>query len=356
MSGNNEDYIKGRGAQVNPHNRFDKTKKVHEHIEGLDETDDLEERTKFIEIYPKTIVNKVTSPDIGLAYSMNPYQGCEHGCTYCYARPTHEYWGYSAGLDFEKIILVKKSAAKLLEETFQKKNWEPKPIMLSGNTDCYQPCESKFEITRELLKVFLKYKHPVSIITKNALISRDLDILTELAKLNLVNVSLSITTLNEDLRRVLEPRTATAKRKLETVELLSNNNIPVNVMMAPIIPGLNNHEIFNIVKEISERGALSAYYTVVRLQGPNQQIFTDWVTKNFPDRALKVLNQIREIHGDNLGDSQFITRMKGEGNFSLNIKRQFELARKKYLFNRDFPQLRTDLFERPSKDGQMSLF
>lgn len=356
MSDSKDEYIKGRGAQVNPHNRFDKTKKVQEHIEGLDEAEGLQGRTKFIDIHPKTIVNKVTSPDVGLAYSMNPYQGCEHGCTYCYARPTHEYWGYSAGVDFEKTILVKKEAAQLLEDTFQKKSWEPKPIMLSGNTDCYQPCESKFGLTRALLKVCLKYRHPVSIITKNALIARDIDILSELAKLNLVNVSLSITTLNEDLRRVLEPRTATAKRKLETIELLTTNRIPVNVMMAPIIPGLNDHEIFTIVKEVSERGALSAYYTVVRLQGANQQIFTDWVTKNFPDRASKVLNQITEIHGDNLGDSRFGTRMKGEGNFSLNIKRQFELARKRFLNNTPFPRLRTDLFERPSKDGQMSLF
>lgn len=349
-------YLKGRGAQLNPHNKFLKNQKVQEHIEGLDEEDTLEGKTKFIEIHPKTIVNKVNSADIGLAYSMNPYQGCEHGCTYCYARPTHEYWGYSAGVDFEKIILVKKNAPQLLEDTFQKKSWEPATIMLSGNTDCYQPCEKKFGITRELLKVCLKYKHPVGIITKNALITRDLDVLTELNKLNLVNINLSITSLNEDLRQVLEPRTATAKRKLETVELLSKNNIPVNVMMAPIIPGLNDFEVFNIVKAVAERGALSAHYQIVRLQKPNDQIFIDWVNKNFPDRASKVLNQLRETHGGSLSDSRFGTRMKGEGNFALNISRQFELARKKFLPKAPFPRLRTDLFECPSKDGQMSLF
>ena len=356
MSINNEDYIKGRGAQVNPYNRFEKTKKVQEHIEGLDEPEGLEGKTKFIEVYPKTIVNKVTSPDVGLGYSLNPYQGCEHGCTYCYARPTHEYWGYSAGMDFEKIILVKKNAPQLLEQTFQKKKWEPIPIMLSGNTDCYQPCESKFEITREVLKVCLKYRHPVSIITKNVLITRDLDVLIELAKLNLVSVNLSITTLNEDLRRVLEPRTATAKRKLETIELLTANNIPVNVMVAPVIPALNDHEVFSIIKEVSKRGALSAYYTVVRLNGPNQQIFTDWVTKNFPDRAQKILHQISEMHGGNIGDIRFGTRMSGEGNFALNLKRQFALARSRFLGDKVFPRLRTDLFERPNTDGQMSLF
>lgn len=352
----NEEYIKGRGAQLNPHNRFEKTKKVQEHMEGLDEAEGLEGRTKFIDIHPKTIVNKVTSPDVGLAYSMNPYQGCEHGCTYCYARPTHEYWGYSAGMDFEKIILVKKEAAKLLEQAFQKKSWEVMPIMLSGNTDCYQPCESKYKITRELLKVCLKFRHPVSIITKNVLIHRDMDILRELAELNLVSVNLSITTLDESLRRVLEPRTATAKRKLETIELLTTNNIPVNVMMAPIIPGLNDHEIFNIIKEVSKRGALSAHYTIVRLMGANQQIFTDWVTKNFPDRASKVLNQISAMHGEQLGDSRFGTRMRGEGNFALNIKRQFALARNRFMKDAVFPHLREDLFERPRMDGQMSLF
>ncbi len=355
MSADNE-YIKGRGAQVNPNNRFSKTKKVQEHIEGLDEEEGLEGKTKFIDIHPKTIINKVTSPDVGLAYSMNPYQGCEHGCTYCYARPTHEYWGYSAGMDFEKIILVKKEAPKLLEQAFQKKNWEVMPIMLSGNTDCYQPCESKYQITRELLKVCLKYRHPVSIITKNALITRDLDILIELGKLNLVSVNLSITTLDESLRRVLEPRTATAKRKLETIELLTANNIPVNVMMAPIIPGLNDHEIFNVIQEVSKRGALSAHYTIVRLMGANQQIFTDWVTKNFPDRASKVLNQISAMHGDQLGDSRFGTRMRGEGNFALNVKRQFVLARKRFMDDNVFPHLREDLFERTDGGGQMSLF
>jgi DNA repair photolyase len=356
MANDKENYIQGRGAQINTPNRFSKASEVHEHIEGLDEADEVNGKTKFIEIFPKTIVNKVTSPDIGLSYSLNPYQGCEHGCTYCYARPTHEYWGYSAGVDFEKVILVKKNAAQLLEETFQQKKWEAKTIMLSGNTDCYQPCERTFGITRQLLEVCLKYKHPVGIITKNVLINRDLDVLTELAKLNLINVNISLTTLNEDLRRVLEPRTATAKRKLELMEQLTANNIPVNVLIAPVIPALNDYEVFSIVKEVAARGALSAHYQVVRLQGPNQQIFTDWITKNFPDRASKVLNQIREIQGGELGNSNFGVRMRGEGNFALNLKRQFEIARKRFFTDKPFPRLRTDLFERPSKDGQMNLF
>lgn len=356
MSVKNDKYVKGRGAQTNPSNRFHTLRKVQEHWEGIDVEEEINPKTKFIEVFPKTIVNKVDSPDVRMDYSLNPYQGCEHGCTYCYARPTHEYWGYSAGVDFEQIILVKKNAPELLEHAFRSKNWQVLPIMLSGNTDCYQPCEKKFGITRRLLELMLQYKHPVSIITKNSLLLRDLDILSDLAKLNLVSVNISITTLDEGLRSVLEPRTATAKRKLQAIELLSENDIPVNIMLAPIIPAINDYEIFNVLKEVSERGALSAHYQMARLNGPNQQIFTDWVTKNFADRASKVLHQLKEIHGDNLGDSRFVTRMVGEGPYSLNIKRQFELAKKRFFTGRVFPRLRTDLFEKIDRRGQTTLF
>ncbi len=351
----NDEYIKGRGAQVNPNNKFNSLQFVREHFEGIDEEENPDPTTKFIEVFPKTIVNKVDSPDLGLTYSMNPYQGCEHGCTYCYARPTHEYWGYSAGLDFEKVILVKKNAAQLLEQTLQKKNWEVMPIMLSGNTDCYQPCEKKFGITRQILEVLWKYKHPVGIISKNVLLLRDLDILAPMAEEGLVHVSLSITSLSEDTRRILEPRTATVKRKLEAIEILSKHKIPVNVMMAPMIPAINDHEIFSLVKAVTERGALSAHYIVVRLNGPNGGIFTDWVKKNYPDRAEKVLNQIKETHGGTLNDSRYGTRMSGEGNFALNLKRQYKIAYNKFLKDKKFPRLRTDLFVRTNK-GQMTMF
>ena len=356
MSQNKDEYIKGRGSQMNPNNRFSSTKKVIEHWEGIDELENSGHKTKFIEIYPKTVVNKITSPDIGLEYSMNPYQGCEHGCTYCYARPTHEYWGYSAGIEFENTILVKKNAAELLEKAFRKKTWEVNTIMLSGNTDCYQPCEKKFGITRQLLEVCLKYKHPVGIITKNILLERDFDIIEELSKLNLINVNISLTTLNEELRRRLEPRTASAAKKLELIEKLSRINVPVNVMMAPILPGLNDTEIFNIVKAVSQRGALSAHYQIVRLNGPNQQIFSDWIQKNYPDRADKVLNQLRDMHGSQLNSSEFGQRMSGKGNFALNIKRQFALAKKMFLSDKRMPTLRKDIFQAPDYNGQMSLF
>jgi len=348
-------YKNGRGAQINPDNRFFAHSKGDD-FDDIDPSEEPEQKSKFIEVHPKTIVNKVTSPDVGMAYSLNPYQGCEHGCTYCYARPTHEYWGYSAGTDFERVILVKKNAPELLEEALSKKSWNLDHITISGNTDCYQPCERDYKITRRLLEIMLEYKQPVGIITKNALICRDIDILSELAKLELVAVNISLTTLKEDLRRKLEPRTASAKKKLETIELLSKNGIPVNVLMAPIIPALNDDEIFSIAEAIGQRGALSMYHQIVRLNGPNGAIFEDWVRKNYPDRAEKVLNQLKEMHGGKLGDSRFGTRMKGEGTYALNIQRQVQLARKRFLPNVAFPKLRRDLFQVPDRSGQMKLF
>lgn len=348
-------YQNGRGAQINPHNRFFAQEKGDD-FDDIDPNEEPDAKTKCIEVYPKTIVNRVTSPDVGMYYSLNPYQGCEHGCTYCYARPTHEYWGYSAGTDFERVILVKKNAPQLLEETLQKKSWKVKSISLAGNTDCYQPCEREYKITRQLLEIMLRYKQPVGIITKNALIYRDIDLLQELARLNLVAVNISVTSLKEELRRKLEPRTASARKKLETIEALSKHGIPVNVMLAPIIPALNDDEIFSIAEAVSNHGAISMYHQIVRLNGPNGEIFTDWVTKNYPDRAEKVLNQLREMHGGNLSDSRFGTRMKGEGNYALNIHRQVALARKRFFSNIPYPKLRTDLFRVPDTSGQMNLF
>lgn len=355
MEEKEQEYIKGRGSQFNPHNRFEAQKFVKEHWEGIDENELPDPTTKFIEVFPKTIVNKVQSPDLPMMYSMNPYQGCEHGCTYCYARPTHEYWGYSAGLDFEKVILVKKNAPELLEKELQHPKWEVGSIMFSGNTDCYQPAERKYGITRQMLEVLLKYRHPVGIISKNTLMLRDIDILKEMARMKLVSVTLSITSLNEDLRRVLEPRTCSVKKKLAAIEELTANGIPVNVMAAPMIPAINDHELFNIIKTVTEKGAQWVGYTVVRLNGPNGAIFTDWVQKNFPDRAQKVLNQISDAHGGTLNDSRFGTRMRGEGNFALSIRRQYEIARKKFLADKKITQHNYDLFIRTNK-GQMSLF
>lgn len=356
MSTNNHpDYFKGRGAQVNTHNPYLKNAYVTEHIEGLDEPIFENSKTEYFQERPKKIVNKVDSPDLGLTYSMNPYQGCEHGCIYCYARNSHQYWGFSAGLDFERKIIIKENAPHLLEKFLDNPRYEPQPIMFSGNTDCYQPVERKKKITRRMLEVLLKYRHPVGMITKNALILRDLDILSEMASLNLVHVSVSITSLDESLRQSLEPRTASSMNRLKVVEKLSEKNIPVNIMVAPVIPSLNSHEIPGIIKASAEHGARSAAYTIVRLNGSIKDIFTDWVTKNYPDRAEKVLNQIKECHGGQLNDSRFGVRMRGDGKIAEMIATLFHAAKQKYMGGRSLGKLDLSLFKRPEK-GQLSLF
>jgi len=356
---NPKSIIKGRGAQRNEHNRFFQNQHEirDEFLEYCKKEGELPDKNKtlYLEVFPKTIVNKVESPDVGMMYSMNPYQGCEHGCVYCYARNSHEFWGYSAGLDFERRILVKKTAPNLLEKLFKKKSWSAHTIVLSGNTDCYQPAEKKYHITRQCLELFLKYKHPVGIITKNALITRDLQILKALAKDNLVAVNISITSLSEDTRRILEPRTTTIKKRLETVKILSDNGIPVNVMLAPIIPSINSHEILPLAKAASDHGALSITHTIVRLNGAIGQIFSDWIHKAMPDRAAKVLHQIENCHGGNLNDSRFGKRMRGEGKIAEQINLLVKLARLKYFKEKERPKLNTSLHEQ-FKDGQLKLF
>ncbi len=354
-----DDYIKGRGAQRNTQNRFAEfSNELRDdflefcRVAG-EEADN--NKTQYIPIFPKSIVNKVNSPDVGMSHSLNPYQGCEHGCIYCYARNSHEYWGYGAGLDFERKILVKKNAPALLEAKLKSKSWKASTIVLSGNTDCYQPAERQYEITRACLEVFLKYRHPVGIITKNALVLRDLDIMVELAKENLIGVNVSVTSLSEDTRRVLEPRTTTISKRLKTIRMLSDNNIPVNAMLAPIIPGINSHEIFNLAKAVSENGALSFGFTLVRLNGAIGTIFEDWIRKAMPNKAEKVLQQITDCHGGSLKDSRFGIRNKGEGNIAKQVHDMVRLARQKFFKGRSFPELNTDLYEE-NKDNQLRLF
>ena len=350
--GNN--FFKGRGAQLNTKNPYLKTEYTAEHPEGIDEAMFENSATQYLEEFPKKIVNKVDSPDLNLMYSLNPYQGCEHGCIYCYARNSHQYWGYSAGLDFERKIIVKKNAPELLEACFEKKTWTGTPIVLSGNTDCYQPVERKLKITRRLLKVFLKYRSPVSIITKNALILRDLDLLRELNSLDLLHVSVSLTSLNEELRQFLEPRTVTAKGRLKVIRSLSEEGIPVRVMTAPIIPGLNSEEIPRLIKAAAAAGASAAGYTIVRLNGAIGQIFEDWLHKSFPDRASKVLHLISECHQGNLNDSRFGARMRGDGNIADMISKLFHTSVNRHLKGRAMRPLNSSAFKRPS--DQLSLF
>lgn len=346
-------YFKGRGAQIKTENKFLKAQYVSDHIEGLDEPQPESPSTQIFHENPKKIVNKVDSPDLGMMYSLNPYQGCEHGCIYCYARNTHEYYGFSAGIDFESKIIVKKSAPRLLEEHLLKPSWNAVPIMFSGNTDCYQPQEKKWEITRQMLKIMAHYRHPVSIITKNGLVLRDLDILQDLAADKLVHVYISITTLDESLRRIMEPRTASALKRLTTIQELANAGVPVGIMNAPIIPGLNHHEIPEILKAAADHGASSAGMTIVRLNGSIGKIFDDWLRKNFPDRFDKVWNQICALHGGNVNDSRFGTRMTGEGNIADSIQQLFRAARQRHFKGRSMPALNLTLFR---KGGNLNLF
>ncbi|GCC51103.1 radical SAM protein [Chryseotalea sanaruensis] len=348
-----DEYIKGRGAQIKTANRFLKQEYVAQHIEGIDEQMELSQRTQIFYEQSKKIVNKITSPDLSMMYSLNPYQGCEHGCIYCYARNSHEYWGFSAGLDFESKIIVKKNAPSLLEKFLLHPDWQATPISLSGNTDCYQPIERTLEITRKLLKVFGQYRHPVGMITKNALVLRDIDLLQDLAKDNLVHIYISITTLNEDLRRLMEPRTVSGKKRLQVIEQLAKANIPVGIMNAPIIPGLNQEEIPTILRAAADHGASAAGMTVVRLNGSIGKIFEDWLRKNFPDRFDKVWNQICDMHGGQVNDSQFGRRMGGEGVYADMIHQLFRNSKRKYFSERTMPAYNLTAFRRR---GNLSLF
>lgn len=347
-------YNKGRGAQVNPKNRFLPDEYVQEHGEGIDEWCEPDTPTEFIESHPRTIVNKVDSPDLGMMYSMNPYQGCEHGCIYCYARNAHQYWGYSAGKDFEHKIIIKRNAPELFRKFLNNKNWKPEPISISGNTDCYQPAERKMKITRQLLEIALQYRQPVAMITKNALILRDKDLLQQLAAQNLVCVFVSITAMDEKLRLVMEPRTTTYRQRLRVIKELGEVGVRTGVMCAPMIPGINDQEMPAILNAAADNGALSAGYTIVRLNDAVEIIFKDWLKNNFPDRYEKVCHLIESCHGGEVHDSQWGRRMRGEGNIAELIARQFKLQTKKLGLNQQKFVLDTSLFCRPGQ--QLSLF
>jgi DNA repair photolyase len=350
--------IKGRGANLNPPNRFERL-----HLEPLDDhwEDDRTVETEFLVDTSRTILAKNDSPDLDFTYSINPYRGCEHGCVYCYARPSHEYLGFSAGIEFESKILVKPDAPALLEDSFRKKSWQPQVIAFSGNTDPYQPVERKLQLTRRCLEVFLKYRNPVEIVTKNFLITRDLDILQQLASLNLVHVLISITSLDPGLVRVMEPRTPTPAKRLEAIQILAENTIPVGVNAAPIIPGLNDEELPSILEKASARGATSAGYILVKLPGEVKSIFLDWLHRELPERESKIVNRLREVRGGKLSDSRFGTRMRGEGKVAETIEELFRLTCKKYHLNERIITLSTEHFLRTlgtatPKEQQLDFF
>ena len=350
-----QEYIKGRGAQSNPKNKFSLDEYAIDHPEAIDDWEKDRIETQFFQENGTTILNKITSPDVPLSWSLNPYQGCEHGCVYCYARNSHEYWGFSAGTDFESKIVVKRRAPELLRELFSSRKWQPAPISLSGNTDCYQPIERKLEITRKLLEVCLEYKNPVGIITKNALLLRDLDILQELNRYKLVSVYISITSMDEDLRRKLEPRTSKYADRIKILETLSKSGIQTGVMNAPIIPGINDAHMYEVLRRASLAGAKSAGYTMVRLNGAIGPIFKDWLSFTFPDRAQKVMNLIADSHGGKVNDSRFGTRMKGEGNMADMVNQQFKIYSRQFHLNEEQFEYNLNDFVR-LKPGQLRLF
>ena len=348
------EYLAGRGAQFNTKNRFLKNEQVKEHVEAIDDWETTNRSTEYFEQEVKSIVNKVESPDLSMMYSMNPYAGCEHGCIYCYARNVHEYWGYSAGLDFERKIIVKVNASQVLRKTLMNKNWDgSNPIMLSGNTDCYQPAEQKYRLTRGLLEVCNEFNQSVGILTKNSWIIKDKDILQEMAKKHLVSAMVSVTSFNEDLRRVMEPRTTTAKQRLKVIEELSSAGIHMGIMMGPMIPGLNEHEMQRIMKAGKEAGAKFTAYTFIRLNGAIKFLFHDWLYKNFPDRADKVWHLIEGSHNGQVNDTRWGVRMRGEGNIADMVRMQYKKYGKLYGMNEDRWELDTASFRRPGEQGRL---
>lgn len=345
--------IRGRGSSDNAANRFTGQYTDYELDEESGEKPAVE--TKLIPDHTKEILSTNNSPDIPFTYSLNPYRGCEHGCIYCYARPTHEFLGFSAGLDFESRIMVKYDAAKLLRKRLNSKEWNPETVVMSGVTDPYQPVERNLRITRACLMVFEEFLNPVSIITKNYLVTRDLDLLKKLASHNAVHVTLSVTTLDRDLARIMEPRTSQPGRRLEAIRTLSNHGVSVGVNVAPIIPGLTDHECVNILEAAREAGARYASYTIVRLPYSVKEMFSDWLEHHFPDRKDKVLNRIRSMRDGELNESQFGKRFRGEGAFAEQIRNLFHVHTKRLGFNRQNLSLNTDDF-RPGKGSQLNLF
>jgi DNA repair photolyase len=336
----------GRASGINPANRFETL-----HIEPDEYLIDEEQSerkvpTQFLVDNSKSVLARNESPDIPFRYSINPYRGCEHGCIYCYARPSHEYLGFSSGLDFETRIMVKKNAAGLLRKQFTSRTWEPQVVCLSGNTDCYQPVERSLKITRSLLEVFRDYRNPVSIVTKNYLVTRDIDILKELADRNLTAVMVSITSLATGLSKIMEPRTSAPHRRLEAIELLAKNNIPVGVNVAPVIPGLNDDEIPAILQKSKDAGAMFAGYIMLRLPRQVKDLFIEWIHREYPLKANKVINRIKQVRDGEMSCSVFGERLKGTGSIAKNIEQLFRLSCRKFSLHTSKLDLDTTQFRR----------
>jgi DNA repair photolyase len=341
------EFIKGRGASSNPTNRFVSTS--YEREIDWNPEEEVSPRTQIIKDTTQSIIVYNNSPDVGFDAGINVYRGCEHGCAYCFARPTHEYLGFSAGLDFETKIMVKEDAPELLRKELMSPKWKPQTLAMSGVTDCYQPLERKMQLTRRCLEVLAEFRNPVCIITKNFLVTRDVDLLAELARHDAVVVNVSITTLDGTLTPKLEPRASLPKARLEALRILHEAGVPAGVLAAPMIPGLNDHELVNIIGEAVEAGAKFAGYVPLRLPFAVKDIFANWLEQHFPDRKEKVLNRIRAMRGGKLNDSNFGSRMRGDGIFAEQLNQMFHVAcRKAGLPTEERPLLTAANFRRPS--------
>jgi DNA repair photolyase len=346
------DRNRGRSAAINPSGRFEP---VSRHIfdDGWNSLEELPPFKTEVQVEkPRTIITRNDSPDISFDRSINPYRGCEHGCVYCFARPTHSYMGLSAGLDFESKLFAKPDAARLLERELAKDGYQPRTIAIGTNTDPYQPIEKNYRIMREVLEVLEANKHPVGIVTKSALVVRDIDILSRMAEQGLAKVALSVTTLDRKLARTMEPRAATPSKRLEAMRQLDEAGIPVSVMVAPIVPGLNDSEIERILDAARAAGAREAGYVILRLPLEVSPIFKDWLLRHYPDRYRHVMSLVRSMRGGKDYDSDWGKRMKGSGPYAWQIGRRFEIAARRMGLNIERRKLRTDLFTAPDKQGE----
>ncbi|WP_273725873.1 PA0069 family radical SAM protein [Brucella gallinifaecis] len=348
---------RGRGAGINPTGRFEPTTR-HEFDDGWETLEDLPAFKTDVQVEkPRTIITRNDSPDISFDRSINPYRGCEHGCIYCFARPTHSYMGLSAGLDFEAKLFAKPDAPRLLERELAKPGYQPKTIAIGTNTDPYQPIEKKWRIMREILEVLEAANHPVGIVTKSALVVRDIDILSRMAEKGLAKVALSVTTVDANLARTMEPRASTPTLRLQAIRKLTEAGIPTSVMMGPIIPGINDHEIERILDAAYAQGAREAGYVLLRLPLEVAPLFKDWLLRNYPDRYRHVMSLVRSMRDGKDYDAEWGKRMRGTGPYAWQIGRRFEIAARKLGFNSKRVPLRNDLFEPIEKGGkQLSLF
>ena len=338
----------GRGSASNPKNRFERFEYVPDPVEEDEEDAAPQRRTQFLRDDSQSIIAWNDSPDLSFRAGLNPYRGCEHGCAYCFARPTHEYLGLSAGIDFESKIVVKVNAPELLREQLSKKSWKPQVIAMSGVTDCYQPIERKLELTRRCLGVLAEFRNPVAVITKNHLVTRDIDHLRELAEHDAVVVNVSVTTLDGELAKVLEPRASSPSRRLAAISELHAAGIPVRVMMAPVIPGLTDHEMPAVLRASAKAGACDASYVPVRLPWAVAPLFEAWLERHAPGHKEKVLSRIRSMRGGKLYKAEWGTRQRGEGFFAEQMSALFALSKKKAGFRGDSPVLATTAFGIPT--------